>query len=64
MPDDVAEALEELAKRESMSLSAVAVRELRAAVAFRANADIIWAQPTVAVELDDIVDAVRSGRDP
>lgn len=63
VPDDVAEALEELARKESMSVSAVAVRELRAAVAFRANADIIWAQPTVEVDLDDIVAAVRSGRD-
>lgn len=63
VPDEVGAALEELARRESMSVSAVAVRELQAAVAFRANADLLWNQPTVEVSLDDVVEAVRSGRD-
>lgn len=63
VPDDVAEALEDLAARESMSVSAFAVRELRSAVAFRANADLLWSLPDLAVELDDVVAAVRSGRD-
>ena len=63
VPDEVADALEELARRESMSVSALAVRELRAAVAFRANADLLWSQPQLAIELDDVVDAVRAGRD-
>ena len=63
VPDDVAAALEELARRESMSVSALAVRELRDAMAFRANADVFWSRQDVAVDLDDVVDAVRSGRD-
>lgn len=63
VPDEVADALEELARRESMSVSALAVRELRASVAFRKNADLLWAQPDLQVELDEVVAAVRSGRD-
>lgn len=63
VPDEVADALAELARRESMSVSALAVRELRAAVAFRANADLLWSQSDLKVELEDVVAAVRSGRD-
>lgn len=63
VPDEVAEALDELARRESMSVSALAVRELRAAVAFRMNADLLWSQPDLDVDLGDVVEAVRSGRD-
>lgn len=63
VPQDLSEALEELARRESMSVSAVAVRELRSAVAFRSNADFLWSQPAAAIDVDDIVAAVRDGRD-
>ena len=63
VPDEVAAALEQLAQQEAMSVSALAVRELKAAVAFRANADLLWAQPDLRVTIDDVVDAVRSGRD-
>ena len=63
VPDEVAAALEQLAQQEAMSVSALAVRELKAAVAFRANADLLWAQPDLRVPIDDVVDAVRSGRD-
>jgi hypothetical protein len=63
VPDDVAEALEELARRESMSVSSLAVRELTAAVAFRANAEALRRGPGLELELEEIVDAVRSGRD-
>lgn len=63
VPDDVAAALEELAERESMSVSALAVRELKDAVAFRANADLLVSLPDLRVDLDDVVDAVRAGRD-
>jgi plasmid stability protein len=63
VPDEVVDALEVLARDQSMSVSALAVRELKAAVAFRLNADILYAQPDLAVELDDVVAAVRSGRD-
>ena len=63
VPDEVAAALEQLAQQEAMSVSALAVRELKAAGAFRANADLLWAQPDLRVTIDDVVDAVRSGRD-
>lgn len=63
VPDDLAQSLEELARRDSMSLNAVALRELRQAVAFRRNADLLWAQPTTDVTVADIVAAVRTGRD-
>ena len=63
VPDEVARALEELARRESMSLSSVAVRELKAAVAFRANAEILNDGPRPDLDLEDVVRAVRSGRD-
>lgn len=63
VPDDVAAALEELAGEESMSVSALAVRELSAAVAFRRNADLIWSIPALDIEIDDIVEAVRDGRE-
>ena len=63
VPDDVSAALEELAAMESMSVSALAVRELKAAVAFRRNADLLWSAPVLEVEIQDIVDAVRAGRD-
>lgn len=62
VPDDLAAALERLAGREAMSVSAVAVRELSAAMAFRANADLLWRQPSLDVDIDDVVDAVRDGR--
>ena len=63
VPDDVSAALDELASAESMSVSALAVRELAAAVAFRRNADIIWSTTEVEIGIDDIVDEVRRGRD-
>ena len=63
VPDEVYEALEQLARRESISVSAVAVRELRDAVAFRTNAALLAAQPDQGVDPDDVVAAVRSGRD-
>ena len=63
VPDEVGDALEKLASRASMSVSAYAVRELSTAVAFRSNADLLWTQPQVEVDIDDVVAAVRSGRD-
>ena len=62
VPNEVAEALEELARRESMSVSSLAVRELTAAVAFRGNAEALRQGPRLEVDLEEIVDVVRSGR--
>lgn len=63
VPDEVAQALEDLAARDSMSVSAAAVRELRDAVAFCANADLLSTLPALDVDAADRVAAVRSGRD-
>lgn len=63
VPDAVAAALEEMASAESMSVSALAVRELGAAVAFRRNRGVLDSVPRIEVGLDDIVDTVREGRD-
>lgn len=63
VPDEVVEALEGIATRDSMSVNAVAVRELRGAVAFAANSDLLWAQPALDVTMGEVVDAVRAGRD-
>lgn len=62
VPDDVSAALEALASEQSMSVSALAVRELTAAVAFRRNTDIVWSSPDLGLEMGDIVEVVRSGR--
>lgn len=63
VPDDVVVALEELARAESMSVSAVAVRELKRSVAFRSNAALLQSVPTSDVDLAAVVSAVRSVRD-
>lgn len=63
VPDDVSAALEELASAQSMSVSALAVRELTAAVAYRRNVDVVWSAPELGLEMGDIVEVVRSGRD-
>ncbi|MBD2760482.1 hypothetical protein IEE94_13295 [Yimella sp. cx-573] len=44
-------------------MSDFVVRELKSAVAFRANADLLWSSPDLAVEVDDLVDVARAGRD-
>lgn len=63
VPDEVATALESVAARESMSVNAVAVRELAAAARFHANAPALGALPDRSLAVTDLVDAVRSGRD-
>lgn len=63
VPEETARALEEIAERESMSVSALAVRELQRAVAFRANADALRRAPVVRVSYADIVDSVREARE-
>lgn len=63
VPDDVAAGLEALARRESMSTSSLAVRELAAAVRFRENARLFEALPDRGLAVEDIVAAVRDGRD-
>jgi hypothetical protein len=62
VPDDVAERLERLARREGLSVSAFAVREL-AWVAFRAdNPALLAALPDLGVDARVVVDDVEAGR--
>lgn len=62
VPDDVGRRLEELARREGLSLSAFVVREL-ADVAKRAdNAALLASLPDLGVEPDDVVADLESAR--
>jgi hypothetical protein len=62
VPDEVADRLERLARREGLSVSAYAVREL-AVVARRADNPALLADlPDVGVDAADVVDALERGR--
>jgi hypothetical protein len=65
VPDDVADRLERLAKRERISVSAVAVRELAEASRRVDNADLLGALPDLNVDVGQLVadvDAERAAR--
>ena len=63
VPDEVVERLEAMAAEETMSVSALAVRELASATALRARLRDLESLPDLAVPLEDIVTVVREGRD-
>lgn len=63
VPDAVAEQLAELARREGISVSALAVRELTEAARRADNRALLAALPSVAIDPEVVVDAVRVGRD-
>jgi len=66
VPDDVASRLEDLARRESMSVSAFAVRELTDCSRRADNAAALDALPDLGVDSSAILsarDAERDGRD-
>jgi len=52
-----------MAAEETMSVSALAVRELASATALRARLRDLESLPDLAVPLEDIVTVVREGRD-
>ncbi|MFH5823751.1 hypothetical protein [Georgenia sp. AZ-5] len=62
VPDEVADNLEVLARRERMSVSAFAVRELTAAAARASNASLLADLPMIDVTNEDIVGAMDEGR--
>jgi hypothetical protein len=65
VPDDVVDRLERLAKRERISVSAVAVRELAEASRRVDNADLLGALPDLNVDVGQLVadvDAERAAR--
>jgi hypothetical protein len=63
VPDDVAEALEDLARREGLSLNAFAVRQLTETSQRAKNAALLAALPETDLSREAIVRAVREGRD-
>ena len=65
VPDDVVERLERLARRESSSVSAVAVRELAESSLRVNNPALLGALPDLQIEpaiLVEDIDAERAGR--
>lgn len=62
VPDDVAERLERLAARESMSVNALAVRELADASRRADNDELFGSLPDVPIDAAQIVAAVQEGR--
>lgn len=62
VPEDVLAELRRLAEREGTTASAVAVRELTAAVSGRANRVELDALPDLAVTPDAIVADIERGR--
>ena len=62
VPDDVAERLEQLARREGMSLSAFAVRELSGASLRANNPRLLEGLPNLGIEADDVVAGIDEER--
>ena len=62
VPDEVVERLERLATRESMSVSALAVRELADVSRRVDNAALLEALPHHGVGMDDIVAGLEADR--
>lgn len=63
VPDDVVERLERLALLDSMSVNAVAVRELAEASKRVDNATLLGALPDLGVDTTTIVAAIEAERD-
>jgi hypothetical protein len=62
VPDEMAEAFVELAKREGMSVNAFVLREL-AHIARRArNASVLAEAPDATLSVEDVVNAIREQR--
>lgn len=62
VPDEVAQSLERLAKREGMSVSAFATRELAMVARREANPALLAELPDLGVEASTIVGDVEAGR--
>jgi len=64
VPDHVAESLEELARREGLSLNAFLVRELTARAQRAGNAALFATLPETDVDPQEIVRIIREARGP
>jgi plasmid stability protein len=62
VPDEVVERLERMAARDSMSVNAVAVRELAEASRQVDNAELLSTLPSFDISTAEIVAAIEEGR--
>ena len=62
VPDDVVERLERLARREGISVNAVAVRELEQVSRRADNPSLLGALPDLDVDVAGIVEDLEAGR--
>lgn len=63
VPDEVREGLAELARREGMSVSAFAVRELTAASRRARNRVLLADLPSYEIDVDEIVAGIEADRE-
>jgi hypothetical protein len=62
VPDEVVERLERLAERESMSLNAVAVRQLAESTRWLDNAALLASLPSYDISISSILEELDRGR--
>ena len=62
VPDEVVERLERLAKRDSMSVNAVAVRELAESTRRLNNAALLEGLPDLGISIEEILEDLDRGR--
>jgi predicted transcriptional regulator len=62
VPDEVVERLERLAERESMSVNAVAVRELAESTKRLNNAALLEGLPNLNISIQEILEDLDRGR--
>lgn len=63
VPDEVAARLESLAAAKGVSLNTLAVRELTDAARRSFNAAILADLPELGLDLDEVAEIIREGRD-
>lgn len=62
VPDEVVDRLKELARREGISVSALAIRDLTHSSLRVSNSAVLDALPDLGTDTDEIVDALHEGR--
>ena len=62
VPDEVVQRLERLAKRDSMSVNAVAVRELAESTRRLNNAALLEGLPDLGISIEEILEDLDRGR--
>jgi hypothetical protein len=64
VPNEVADRLTRLASQEGLSVNAFVVKELSAASRRADNRALLANAPTIAVDMQEIVDIIRDARGP